>query len=272
MPAPVADPASSEDLLVLARVVAREAAELVRLRREEGVHVAATKTSSTDVVTDADRESEALIRQRILAARPDDAFLGEEGSDTAGSSGVRWIVDPIDGTVNYFYGLPQYAVSIGVEVDGIAQVGVVVNAANGDEYAAVRGQGATRNGQPIAVRPPKPLERSVILTGYNYEREVRARQAASVAQLVVRVADIRRFGSCALDLCALAAGQCDGYVEEGCKPWDYAAGRLVAEEAGAVVEVLTGASGKALVVAAPGPAYRDFRQLVEECGFTPHAD
>ena len=268
MPAPVPDRASSEDLLALARVVAHEAAELVRSRREEGVHVAATKSSSTDVVTDADRESETLIRERILAARPDDAFLGEEGTDTAGSSGVRWVVDPIDGTVNYFYGIAQYAVSIGVEVDGVAQVGVVVNAANGDEYTAVRGRGATRNGEPIAVRPPRPLERSVVFTGYNYERAVRTRQAAAVAELVVRVADIRRFGSCALDLCTLAAGQCDGYVEEGCNVWDYAAGRLVAEEAGAVVEVLTGASGKALVVAAPAASYPEFLRLVNACGFS----
>lgn len=257
-----------DELLDLGLAVAREAGELVRTRREVGVRVAATKSSDTDVVTEADRASEALILERILAARPDDGILGEEGSDRAGSSGVRWLVDPIDGTVNYFLGLPQYAVSLGVEVDGVVRVGVVVNAATGAEFTAVRGRGATADGQPIAVREARPLERSVISTGYNYEPLIRARQARSVAELVVRVADIRRFGSCALDLCALACGQSDGYVEEGCMPWDHAAGGLIAEEAGAVVEVLRGASGRALVVAAPAPAYPGFLGLVRSCGFT----
>ena len=258
----------TDELLELARQIGREAADLVRTRREAGVQVAGTKSSITDVVTEADHASEALILERILAARPDDGVLGEEGSDTVGSSGVRWVVDPIDGTVNYLYGLAQYAVSIGVEVDGVMQVGVVVNAATGDEFTAVRGRGATRNGRPIAVRETGTLDRAVVSTGFNYELEVRTRQASAVAALVVRVADIRRFGSCALDLCALAAGQSDGYVEEGCMPWDHAAGGLIAEEAGAVVQVLTGASGRALVVAAPRPAYPEFLGLVRSCGFT----
>ncbi|HEY0903161.1 MAG TPA: inositol monophosphatase family protein [Marmoricola sp.] len=261
---------TSAELLDLALDVAREAATLVRTRREVGVRVAATKSSITDVVTDADRASEALIRERILAARPDDGILGEEGSDTLGTSGVRWVVDPIDGTVNYLYGLAQYAVSIGVEVDGVVEVGVVVNAATGDEFAAVRGNGATRNGVPLRVRPARPLERAVVATGFNYELAVRTVQAEAVAALVVRVADIRRFGSCALDLCALAAGQSDGYVEEGCLPWDHAAGGLIATEAGATVEVLTGAAGRDLVVAAPADAYAGFLGLVRSCGFTAH--
>jgi len=256
-----------DELLDLALAVAREAGELVRTRRQDGVRVAATKSSDTDVVTEADRASEALILERILAARPDDGILGEEGSDTVGTSGVRWVVDPIDGTVNYFLGLPQYAVSIAVEVDGVVRVGVVLNAATGAEFTAVRGRGATAGGRPIGVREVRPLEHAVISTGYNYEPRIRARQASSVAELVVRVADIRRFGSCALDLCALASGQSDGYVEEGCMPWDHAAGGLIAEEAGAVVEVLEGASGRALVVASPAPAYPDFLALVRSCGF-----
>lgn len=259
---------SPDELLDLALRVAREAAVLIRRHREDGVEVAATKSSATDVVTEADRASETLIRDRILAARSGDGILGEEGSDSAGTSGVRWVVDPIDGTVNYVLGLPQYAVSIGVEVDGTMQVGVVVNAATGDEFAAVRGRGATRNGRALAVRGPVRLDHAVVATGYNYEPVIRARQAASVAELVVRVADIRRFGSCALDLCALAAGQLDGYVEEGCMPWDHAAGGLIARESGAAVEVLTGASGRALVVAAPSPAYAGFLDLVTSCGFT----
>jgi myo-inositol-1(or 4)-monophosphatase len=255
------------ELLEIALRIGREAAELVRTRREEGVQVAATKSSITDVVTEADRASETLIRERVLAARPDDGLLGEEGSDLAGSTGVRWVVDPIDGTVNYLHGLAQYAVSIAVEIDGVIEAGVVVNAATGEEYAAVRGHGATRNGRPIRVADPVPLDRAVVATGFNYELPIRTRQAESVAAMVVRVADIRRFGSCALDLCALAAGQFDGYVEEGCNYWDHAAGGLVAEEAGAVVEILTGASGRRLVVAAPDPSYGEFLGLVRSCGF-----
>jgi myo-inositol-1(or 4)-monophosphatase len=257
-----------DELLELALGVAREAGELVRKTREAGVRVAATKSSVTDVVTEADRASEALIIERILEARPDDGILGEEGSDTAGTSGVRWVVDPIDGTVNYFLGLPQYAVSIGVEVGGQVEVGVVVNAATGDEYAAVRGRGATHNDRKISVRESRPLTLSVVSTGFNYQLAVRERQAAAAANLLVRVADIRRFGSCALDLCALASGQSDGYVEEGCMPWDYAAGGLIAEEAGAVVGILRGASGLNLVVAAPEPSYESFMDLARSCGFT----
>ena len=151
-----------EELLDLALDVARDAGTLVRDRRQRWVHVAATKSSATDVVTDADRDSEALIRERILRARPDDAILGEEGSDRPGTSGVRWVVDPIDGTVNYFLGLAQYAVSIGVEVDGEVQVGVVVNAATGEEFTAVRGRGAFRGGQRLAVREARPLDRAVV--------------------------------------------------------------------------------------------------------------
>ena len=254
-------------LLALARDIAREAADLIADRRRAGVRVADTKTSQTDIVTEADRASEALVRARILAARPDDGILGEEQSETTGSSGVRWVVDPIDGTVNYLLGLPQYAVSIAVEVDGDTVAGVVVNAATGAEYTAVRGGGAFADGEPITVRAAVPVERGVYATGFNYEPEVRKRQAAAVADLLGRVADVRRFGSCALDLCAVAAGMSDGYVEEGCQPWDYAAGGLIAREAGAVVETVTGASGRTLLVAAPAAAYPAFRHLVGSCGF-----
>ena len=260
--------AFAEGLRELALEVAREAATLIRERRRAGVRVADTKTSSTDIVTEADRASEELILARLLAARPDDGVLGEEGADITGTSGVRWVVDPIDGTVNYLYATPEYAVSIAAEVGGVAVAGVVVNAASGEEYSAVRGGGARCGDEPITVRPATAPEYAVVRTGFNYEPEVRARQAASVAALVTRVADIRRFGSCALDLCALAIGRSDGYVEEGCKPWDYAAGALIAAEAGARVELLTGASGRTLVVAAPLQAYDAFEDLVRECGFT----
>lgn len=264
------------DLLALARSVAHEAAALVREARLAGVEVADTKSSSVDVVTAADRASEALIRDRILAARPDDSFLGEEGGRTTdGSSGIRWIVDPIDGTVNFLYGIPHFAVSIAAERfdqrDGVGPgetiLGVVVDVATGTEYAASHGSGATRDGRPIGVRGPAPLAERLVLTGFNYSAEVREVQAAAVARLLPRVRDIRRLGSCALDLCRIAEGGADGYVEEGVQVWDHAAAALIAREAGARVELARGAAGRDLLVAAPAHGFAEFRTLVAACGF-----
>ncbi|MFL6023114.1 MAG: inositol monophosphatase family protein [Marmoricola sp.] len=265
----MADEALLDELAHLALAIAREAGMLIAEHRAAGVEIADTKSSATDIVTEADRASETLIRERILAARPDDGVLGEEGSLVAGGSGVRWVVDPIDGTVNYAHGIPNYAVSIGVEVDGEAAVGVVLNPAQGLEYTAVRGRGAFRNGEPIRVAVPVELGQAVVGTGFNYRPEVREIQARTVAAMLPRVADIRRFGSCALDLCAVAEGSLDGYVEEGVGgAWDYTAGGLVATEAGAEVQVLTGVAGRILVTAAPRPSYPAFRDLLAECGFT----
>ncbi|MCX6395905.1 MAG: inositol monophosphatase family protein [Propionibacteriales bacterium] len=262
-----ADP-GLEALEALAVDIAREAGDLVRSARVDGVQIAETKSSGTDIVTAADRASEALITRRIRAARPDDGILGEEGADAEGSSGVRWVVDPIDGTVNYAHGLPAYAVSIGIEVGGEPAVGVVLNPATGVEYTAVRGGGARRNGEPIRAAAPVPLESALVGTGFSYERDLRISQTRTFAELLPRIADVRRFGSCALDLCAVAEGSLDGYVEEGIGgAWDYAAGVVIATEAGARVEVLTGTYGRILVVAAPTAGYPEFRRLVAECGF-----
>ena len=261
---------SDQDLLDLARSVAREAGELALRMRREGVDVAATKSSEVDVVTRADRAAEELLRERILTARPDDAVLGEEGDDVAGTSGVRWVLDPVDGTVNYLYGLPHWAVSVAAArtVDGGEQVvaGVVVAPALGREYAALRGAGAWRDGEPLRVREVISLETALIATGFSYDRAVRSRQGRAVAELLGRVRDVRRGGSCALDLCALAEGAVDAYVEEGPHWWDHAAAGLVATEAGAVVEVSPGPELD-LVVAAPAAAYDAVDRLVTECGF-----
>lgn len=262
--------ADLDELGDLAVAIARAAGALVRRRREEGVRIAETKTSATDIVTEADRASEDLVRAWLRDARPDDAVLGEEGDDVPGTSGVRWIVDPIDGTVNYAHGLPNYAVSIGVEIDGEVVVGVVLNPAQGVEYAAVRGRGARRNGVPITVAEPVPAARAVVGTGFSYERDLRINQAATFSRLLPEIADIRRFGSCALDLCAVADGSLDGYVEEGIGgAWDYAGGALVAREAGARTEVTTGVAGRILVVAAPAASFDEFRNLIVSCGFLP---
>ena len=257
----------------LALEVAREAAELVRERARGDVTVADTKSSAVDVVTETDRDSEELLRRRLLRARPDDSILGEEGEDHVGSSGVRWVVDPIDGTVNFLYGLPEYAVSVAAEVDGEVVAGAVLNVATGVEYAAARGAGATRDGVPLRVRPVAPVAQRLVLTGFGYRADVRAGQAQRIARLLPRVRDIRRMGSCALDLCHVAEGSADGYVEEGPRPWDHAAGSLVATEAGARFAVLPGVLGRELlgrveptvVVAAPADGWDDFLALLTEC-------
>jgi len=255
------------DLRDLALGVAREAAALVRGRRAQPVEVADTKSSVVDVVTEADRASEQLIRSLLARARPEDAFLGEEGSDDDGTSGVRWVVDPIDGTVNFLYGLPQYAVSIAAERGGQAVAGVVVNAATGVEYAAALGAGATRDGRPIGVRGPAPLAERLIITGFSYDADRRAVQAAALVRLLPRVRDVRRLGSCALDLCHVAEGMADGYVEEAVNIWDHAAGALIAREAGARTVLLPGAGGLEALVAAPAAGFDELLAAVTDAGF-----
>jgi myo-inositol-1(or 4)-monophosphatase len=259
------------DLCDLALHAARAAAELVRGRAGRGVVVAATKTSDIDIVTEADRASEALIRELIQERRPDDAFLGEEGVDVRGTSGVRWIIDPIDGTVNYLYGIPQYAVSIAAELHGQVVAGVVLNVATGTEYVAREQPGGTvvalRDGEAIAVRAPAPLSHRLIGTGYSYDREVRVLQAQALARLIPHVRDIRRLGSCALDLCLVAEGALDGYMEEGVNLWDHAAGAFIAGAAGARSELSVGVGGKPLLICAPAHGFDEFRAAVIDAGY-----
>jgi myo-inositol-1(or 4)-monophosphatase len=255
------------ELLGLALEAAREAGRLAVGMRERGVDVAGTKSSPIDIVTEADQACEELIRERLLGARPDDGFLGEEGDAIAGTSGIQWIVDPIDGTVNYLYGMPHYAVSIAAARGDEIVAAVVLGPATGLEYAATLGAGATRNGEPIEVRRPTTLAQSLIGTGFGYETEVRERQAHAVARMLPRVRDIRRQGSCALDLCAVASGQLDGYVEEGPHIWDYAAGGLIAIEAGATLEIWSSVVDHDLVVCAPALGWSEFSDLILACDF-----
>lgn len=259
---------SSSELLTLAHSTAEEAAALVRARRAGQVEVTTTKSSPIDIVTETDRESEQLIRGRLLRARPDDGFLGEESGAADSTSGVTWVVDPIDGTVNFLYDIPQYAVSIAAAVEGEVVAGVVVDVASQETFCATAGGGATRDGTPIAVGEPRPEGMQLVGTGFSYRAQVRAHQASAVADLVGRVRDVRRLGSAALDLCYLAAGRLDGYAEEALNEWDLAAGRLVAREAGARVETRPGAGGTDLVVAAPSAGFDGFSELVRGCGFT----
>ncbi|HJQ47757.1 MAG TPA: inositol monophosphatase family protein [Amycolatopsis sp.] len=263
--------AFESDLKDTAVAVAREAAELVRDARSallagESVHVD-TKTTDTDVVTAVDRASEQLIRRRLAALRPDDQVLGEEEGGAAGA-GVTWVVDPIDGTVNFLYGYPVFAVSVGAQIDGVSVAGAVVEPVSGRCWTAVRGAGAWLDGQPLRTSAPPRLDLALIATGFSYQAERRERQARVVAGLLPRVRDIRRPGSASLDLCAVAAGWTDGYFEHGLHRWDWAAGALIAEEAGAVVH-LPGddpdLGPDATLVAAPSIA-EELRTTLIACG------
>ncbi len=254
-------------LLALALTTAREAGELVVRLRGEGVEVAGTKSSPIDIVTEADRASEVLVRERLLGARPDDGMVGEEGSAREGTSGVVWIVDPIDGTVNYLYGLPHFAVSIAAELDGEVVAGVVLAPVLGLEYAATTGGGATLNGQPIVPRSVVPMAERLVGTGFSYEQPARTRQAGYLARMLPQIRDIRRLGSCALDICAVAAGQLDAYVEEGAHIWDHAAAGLIVAEAGGTLEVTRSPGGKRLLVCAPDDGFAEFRAVVVDAGF-----
>jgi myo-inositol-1(or 4)-monophosphatase len=209
-----------------------------------------SKSSSTDMVSDADRAAEDAIAALLRAERPDDGIVGEEGSSVEGASGRRWVVDPLDGTTNYLYGFPQWGVSVAVEDDTGALAGVVFDPVRGELFAASRGEGARLAGEWLRVRDGAELSRSLIATGFGYEPSWRREQAAAAAHLLPRVRDIRRAGAAALDLAWLAAGRLDGYWERGLNPWDWAAGRLLVTEAGGEVADLAGAR-HGLVAAGP---------------------
>jgi myo-inositol-1(or 4)-monophosphatase len=257
-----ADPLDRE-LLALAEAAAREAGALIARYAAEGFAVG-TKTTATDMVTEADRAAERLIAERLLGARPGDGFVGEEGAREAGSSGVRWVVDPLDGTTNFIYGIPAYAVSIAAERDGAVVAGVVHDVAHGLTYAAVRGGGATCNGQPIRVREKARLATALVGTGFAYDPARRAEQAAVLARVLPAVRDIRRMGSAALDLAHVACGMLDGYYEYRLNPWDIAAGGLIVEEAGGLVGGFGGRSfAEGYVVAAGPTVFAELSALVE---------
>jgi myo-inositol-1(or 4)-monophosphatase len=225
-----------EALRTIASQVAREAAELVVAMRDGGVHDVRTKSSATDVVTSADTAAEELLRDRLARLRPGDAVLGEEGGGGGSEAGrVCWVLDPIDGTVNYLYGVPWYAVSVAATLDGASVAGAVVEPASGRVWSAALGAGADLDGRRLRVSPVERLDRALVGTGFSYRSELRARQGQLAGALLPRARDLRRFGSAALDLCAVAAGWLDGYYEHAIQPWDWAAGALIASEAGAVV-------------------------------------
>ncbi|MFC7327379.1 inositol monophosphatase family protein [Marinactinospora rubrisoli] len=254
------------ELLELAVDVAGEAG-LLAAEGQAKVAVLDTKSSPTDVVTEMDRATEELIRTRLLAARPGDAVLGEEGGAATGSSDVRWVVDPIDGTVNYLYGRAEWAVSIAAEVAGEVVAGVVAAPVRGEQYTAVRGGGAYRDGVPLRAAPAVPLEFALVATGFGYGARRRAHQAEVLRTVLPRVRDIRRAGAAALDLCALAAGQVNAYYERGLNPWDWGAAALIAQEAGSRVGGLHGAPpNPGLTIAAPPGLFEELHDLLAPLG------
>jgi myo-inositol-1(or 4)-monophosphatase len=256
------------DLLDLAASTALEAGRLVADAHRGHVVVADTKSSPTDVVTATDVASERLILDRILSARPGDGFVGEEGNDLPSSTGVVWIADPIDGTVNFLYGIPQFAISIAAEVDGEVVAGVVLNPINGEMFTSARGQGAWLADRRITVSDRTDITQALVGTGYSYEADVRAAQALETARLLPMVRDVRRMGSAALDLCYVACGRYDAYVERGLHAWDLAAAQLIVEEAGGRVEGIEGGPpGELIVTAAPSQLYDVFHERLVDSGF-----
>ena len=212
-----------------------------------------SKTSETDLVSDADREAERVIQELLAAERPDDGLLAEEGARAESGSGRRWVVDPLDGTINFLYGFPAWCVSVALQDERGGLVGVVHDPLRDETVSAVRGEGCEVGGEPVRVRECKRLETALVATGFGYEPARRAQQAELVAHMLPRVRDIRRAGAAALDLAWVAAGRLDGYYERGLKPWDWAAGRLLVEEAGGEVLEMPG-EPLGLVAASPALA------------------
>lgn len=239
------------ELAALAERAARAAGALLLEHAARGFSEVATKSSPTDMVSAADLASEQLIAELLEAERPDDARHGEEGGRHAGTSGLTWVFDPLDGTTNYLYGLPQWAVSIAVEDAEGAVAGCVFDPSRGELFAAARRAGTTLNGRPVRVSGAADLSRSLVATGFAYNRERRVEQARVALGVVAAVRDVRRLGAAALDLAWVACGRLDGYFETGLNPWDIAAGSLLVAEAGGVVTLEPQGDSELIVAAAP---------------------
>jgi myo-inositol-1(or 4)-monophosphatase len=247
--------------LELAERAARAAGEVLMSyfgRAAEGLDV---KSSPTDPVSDADREAEATIQTIISSARPGDGIIGEEGAQSSAANGRTWIVDPLDGTVNFLYGMRAWAVSIALEEAQGVSAAVVFNPVDDECFAAARGEGATMNGRPIQASGCESLDRAMVGTGFSYEAERRAEQAELLVRLLPAVRDVRRAGAAALDLAYLACGRIDAFYERGLKRWDEAAGRLLVEEAGGTCRDLDG-GWPGVVAAATRPLLADLAELV----------
>jgi myo-inositol-1(or 4)-monophosphatase len=255
--------AEEDALLAVALEAARRAGDELRARFGHRQHGVRAKSGPTDLVSDADLAAEAAIRSVLRSRRPDDAILAEEGGATAGGA-LRWVVDPLDGTINFLFGVPAWAVSVACEDADGGLAGVVLDPMRGECFAATRSGAATLDGEPIQPRPPGELANALVATGFSYDAAVRVRQAEVVTRLLPRVRDIRRMGAAALDLCWTACGRFDAYYERGLKPWDLAAGSLVAARAGLEVRSLEQAGeDPSGVVVTRAELLKDLLELVE---------
>lgn len=274
MPAtPTPDVPPATELRDLAVSVAREAAALLEDALHRPRESVSTKSSGTDMVTEMDAASERLLVDRISAARPEDAIVGEEGADRSGTTGVRWVIDPLDGTTNYLYRLPGWNVSIGVEVEDRPVAGAVLVPGFRDEFAAAEDAGATRNGEQLLLGGSAPLAEALVGTGFSYDREQRRVQAAQVTALIADVRDVRRIGAAATDLCGVACGRLDAFYETGLAAWDRSAGTIIAREAGARVEVVAGNRLDGVLTLACHPAlWGDFTALLARAGVLADGD
>ncbi|MGH3712609.1 MAG: inositol monophosphatase family protein [Micromonosporaceae bacterium] len=257
------------ELLELAVAVVRAGGESARSTRKAAIADVATKSTPTDVVTAGDRATERMIVEALRERRPYDEVLGEESGRHAGGerAPVRWLLDPIDGTVNYLYGIGQYAVSLAAEVAGRVVAGVVRNPVSGEEWTAVAGAGAYRDGRRLTGSGVTELSQALVATGFGYDPARRVHQAGVLTGLLGEIRDIRRLGAAALDLCFAAEGRVDAYYERGLAPWDLAAGGLIAQEAGLLVTGLRGAAaGPEMVVAAPPAVHQALHDQLVRLG------
>ncbi|MBP3223503.1 MAG: inositol monophosphatase [Actinomycetaceae bacterium] len=262
-----------EELRSLAQDIATGLAKFAWHKREDGVNIEGTKSSSVDIVTEADRMIEEYARQRIAQDRPYDSFLGEETGSASGYSGLTWIVDPIDGTVNYAYGIGTCAVSVAV-VSGVPEpslwkpiAGCVAYIGTNDVYSAGYGIGAQKNGQAIHVSRQDNLSQALVGTGFGYASSMRKAQGEVVAKIIEHIRDIRRIGAASTDLCAVAEGSLDIYYESGLKPWDMAAGLLIVSEAGGVTQNINGGpADNSLVIAGNEKMVTALEALLKDAG------
>ena len=244
---------SRDPLLDVAVRAARAAGDLLLARAGAEATGLAAKSSRTDLVSDADRAAEEAILDVLRAERPGDAVEAEEGGAAAGTTGVRWVVDPLDGTINYLWGIPHWCVSVAALDAGGARAGVVHDPCRDETFSAARGAGAALGDRPLRLGPGPPLPEALVATGFNYRAEERARQAERLRRVLPAVRDVRRMGAAALDLAWLAAGRYDAYFETGLNPWDWAAGALIVREAGGDVAERASAPGRPPLVAAARP-------------------
>lgn len=252
-------------LLELATEISRRAGRLLLERFSEPARGIDTKTTPTDPVSDADRDAEGMILGFVREHRPDDGILAEEGGAGDAASGLTWVIDPLDGTVNFLFGIPVWCVSIGIEDSAGGLAGVVHNPNSDETFTATRGKGAFLNGAPIKVSGRKELSSALVGTGFAYDPERRREQAKKVAEILPLVRDIRRAGSAALDLCSLACGRLDAFYEAPMERWDRSAGELILREAGGAITDLPAPRGASPGIIGSNPdLHEDFRKLVSD--------